>query len=96
MERNNDIQKRFAGFFKQFVNTALIKHFRTSPDTMSQWESFSTLIGQDNIDMDKIQKYLDTLSSKDEVSSPFKANFQSRSKQYEDDTNNNSGIYKKQ
>lgn len=82
MEKNSDMQKRFAGLFKQFVNTALIKHFKTSVDAMSQWESFSTLIGQDYIDMDKIQKYVDTLASKDEVSSPFKANFQSRSKQY--------------
>lgn len=82
MEKNSDIQKKFVGFFRQFVNTALIKHFKASADTMSQWDSFSTLIGQDNIDMDKIQKYLDTLSSKDEVSSPFKTNFQSRSKQY--------------
>ena len=65
MERNSDIQKRLVGFFKQFVNTTLIKHFRNSNETMNQWESFSSLIGQDYIDLDKIQKYLETMAMRD-------------------------------
>jgi hypothetical protein len=56
MEINSDIQKRLVSFFKQFINTKLIKHFRSSHETMAKWESFSLLIGQYYIDLDKIQK----------------------------------------
>jgi hypothetical protein len=83
MEIGGDSQKRLVSFFKQFVNTALIKHFKNSTDTMGEWDYFSSLISQNIPDLDKIQRFLEVLeTSKDEVSSPLKTNFQPKFKTF--------------
>lgn len=95
MERNADLQKRLVAVFKQFVNSTLLKHFRNSEDTVTEWNYFSSLLSQETIDMDKIQMYLEVLSPKDDLSSPLKPSFQPRFKQQEDEKKTNSGIYGK-
>jgi hypothetical protein len=61
METGVDSQKRLVAFFKQFVNASLIKYFRNSTDTMGEWDYFSSLISQNNPDLDKIQRFLEVL-----------------------------------
>lgn len=50
---------------------------------MGEWDYFSSLISQNNLDIDKIQRFLEVLeTSKNEVSSPLKTNFQAKFKTF--------------
>lgn len=90
-----DKQKQLVSFFKQFVTTALFKHFRASEEALNEWNYFSSLLSQENIDIEKLKLYLEVLSKNEEPYSPSKTQYLAAKKIQEEEKKTNSGIYSK-
>lgn len=62
-QSNTANEKKLVGIFKQFVEKAIVPVIKGNDSAVSEWQYFSSLLGQDTLDYSKLQIYVDVLSN---------------------------------
>lgn len=62
-QSNTVNEKKLVSIFKQFVEKAIVPVIKGNDSAVSEWQYFSSLLGQENLDYSKLQIYVDVLSN---------------------------------